>query len=220
MAWFIRTSRSGVHAVYSQQAQNSCGIACVIMVNFKLKKWKLAVAASAASAGIVAAAPGMVMAVTDTMRSEKEVDAAYAKVTGQPYDGSTDSDARLLPQVLNQLLIGRWQTEFVPANRLADNIINRSKFSSAPFIALVHWRGGAGHFVTCDNVVTVNGTTWADFCDPWDGSVRTLALRSGESITYHAKTEPGYMDFMGQRNTYASRVTAAMDGWIVYQVNA
>ena len=115
MAWFVRSSRRGLHVVYSQQAENSCGIACVIMVNFKMKKWKLAVAASAASAGIVAAAPGMVSAVSDTMRSEKEVDAAYAKVIGRPYDGSADSDATLLPQVLNQLSIGRWQSEYVPA---------------------------------------------------------------------------------------------------------
>ena len=39
MAWFTRFTRFGdVHLVYSQEAENSCGIACVMMTVFKISK--------------------------------------------------------------------------------------------------------------------------------------------------------------------------------------
>lgn len=161
MAWFLRSSQSGVHVVYGQKAERSCGIACVIMVNFKLKKWQLAAAVSAVPAetiipgGTLMAAPATIAAVNAAVKSEEEVDAAYSKATGRPYRGTTDTDATMLPRVLNQLNIGRWTATYIPANKLVDMILDRP-FKDSPCIALVHWRpssGGGGHFVVCDNVV-------------------------------------------------------------------
>jgi hypothetical protein len=38
MTWSLRITDHASHMVYSQQAVNSCGIASVIMINFKMKK--------------------------------------------------------------------------------------------------------------------------------------------------------------------------------------
>lgn len=219
MGWFLRSSKNGVHVVYGQQSDASCGIACVIMVNFKMKKGQLAAAAASVPGGGVFSVPVVAGAFAGAVKSEEEVDAAYAKVSGQPYTGSTYTYADVLPKVLNKLNIGTWTSKCVPATQVADTIISRAG-SNTPCITLVHWRAGGGHFVVCDNVVRTGNGTEADFCDPWDAAVRTISLRPGQSILYQsaAVNQPG-LD-LGQHKSYASCSTADMDGWIVYQTAA
>ena len=123
LGWFIRSSRNGLHMVYGQQASNSCGIACVMMVNFKMKKWQLAAALTTAPAG-GAAVPAIGFNIASAIKLESQVDAAYAKATGKPYDGSTDTRATQLPKVLNNLGIGEWIAECYTGGNLADKIIS------------------------------------------------------------------------------------------------
>ena len=219
MGWFLRASKNGVHMVYSQKAEASCGIACIIMVNFKLKKWQLAAAASALPAGVLVAAPGAVAAFSATVKSEEEVDAAYSKVTGSPYKGTTYTYASVLARVLNELNIGRWTARCIPSRQLAGTILD-STATGAPFITLVHWRKGGGHFVVCDNVVSgSSGSGSADFCDPWDAAVRTLPLSRGHNVVYQAQDQPG-VDFGQTHKKYSAASTADMDGWIVSRTGA
>ena len=218
MGWSLRSSRNGVHVVYGQKAERSCGIACIVMVNFKLKKWQLAAAVSAAPAGLLAAAPGTIAALSGAVKSEEEVDAAYAKVTGHPYLGNTDTFATILPLVLNKLDIGRWVGKCIPFDKLADTIIDRTL--TPPFITLVRWRSGGGHFVVCDNVVSWGKQVFADFCDPWDAAVRTLPLSRGQDdIVYQAQDQPG-LELGQTHKTYSSNKTGDMNGWIVYRAGA
>jgi hypothetical protein len=219
MPWFFRTSRNGIHVVYSQKAEASCGIACIIMVNFKLKKWQLAAAASAVPAAGLAAAPSAAVAFAGAVKSEEEVDAAYTKVSGHPYKGATYTYAQVLPKVLNQLGIGRWEAKCLHSDALAGAILDRAPMGY-PFIALVHWRDdGSGHFVVCDNVVVRPSGASADFCDPWDAAVRTLPLTRDEEIVYQAQDQPG-VDLGQAHHKYSAASTADMDGWIVYRAGA
>lgn len=202
--------------MYSQKAEKSCGIACIIMVNFKMKKWQMATAVAAVPVGGIPALPVAGSAIQGAVKSEEQVDAAYAKVTGRPYRGTTDTDATILPKVLNQLEIGKWVGRYVPAKQVADTIIARP-FSDTPCIALVHWRAGGGHFVVCDNVVKNGASISADFCDPWDGAVRTVPLHRGQSVVYQVKDQPDGLDFGQPHKKYGSSSTADMDGWLVYR---
>jgi len=216
MPWFLRTSRHGVHAVYGQQADNSCGIACVIMVNFKMKKWEVASAAATVASNPIVGFPALGLATYDAVKRETEVYGAYSKVTGQKYDGTTYTDATVLPRVLNELSIGRWVAACVTARDLAGSILD--KYSRWPFITLVHWRAGGGHFVICDNVEKSGTGGSADFCDPWDTSVRTLTLVRGRAITYQVEHATGQVDLGQTHYAYANAAKKAdMDGWIIYR---
>ncbi len=200
--------------VYGQQAEDSCGIACMLMVNFKLKKWQLAGAAAAAPSGVFAFANAAV-AFESAVKSEPEVYAAYSKVSGQPYKGDTYTYATILPGVLNNLDIGTWSARCVASNKVADTILDRS-FMGPPFIILVHWRSGAGHFVMCDNIVQDKAGTTAYICDPWDAAVRSVTLRRGQPLTYQAQEQAGW-DLGQARKKYGAPSTGAMDGWLVYR---
>jgi hypothetical protein len=186
------------------------------MVNFKMKKMAMASAAATFAANPIAGIPALGLATLDAVKRETEVYEAYAKVTGIPYDGTSDTDALKLPQVLNQLNIGSWTATWVASTALAGQILD--KYSKYPFITLVHWRAdGGGHFVTCDNVARSAAGATADFCDPWDTSVRTLPLVRGQEIAYRVGHESGQVDLGQTHYAYSRRHTADMDGWIIYR---
>ena len=84
MGWFFRTSKNGIHAVYSQQAEESCGIACVIMVNFKLKKWGLA------SSAIEAVSAGPISATITAPIGRRTLRRMRKRSQGRPLGGSAD----------------------------------------------------------------------------------------------------------------------------------
>ena len=218
MAWFVRSSRNGVHMVYGQQAGKSCGIACVMMVNFKMKKWQLAASLSSAPAGI-AALPGIGYNVASAIKLESQVYAAYGKATGKKYDGSADTFATQLPKVLNNLGIGVWTAECYADRDLADTIIGSvGGADPAPVILLVHWLNGGGHFVVCDTVVRAGAQTFMDICDPWDTAVRTVQITSGTPIAYDVNRATDLID-LGQSHKDHNASAGDMDGWIIRRIS-
>ena len=214
MGWYVRCNERGLHMVYSQQAQASCGIACVIMTNFKMKKWDLARSLSTSPAGLVAA-PAIKMSLDSAVKVEEEVYAAYARISGKPYNGSTYTHVAQLAPLLNQLGIGTWQADCMAGATMAERFKQLVGPGKAPIIALVHWSDAGGHFVVCDTIAKSGRETVADICDPWDGALRTVTLTSGQPINYVAQSEPNQVD-MGQKHfQYGSRSHGEADGWII-----
>ncbi|MDR3374406.1 MAG: hypothetical protein P4L98_11820 [Ancalomicrobiaceae bacterium] len=223
MGWHIRlSSGGGVHAVYSQQADNSCGIACIIMINFKLKKWQLGMAAAASVALGAWSNPIMDKVMHSAVKSEQEVYAAYAKLTGKAYDGSQYTDMGVLVDVLNELGIGRWSLEHVTNARLASRLMLGTRGpSAAPLMVHVKWRdNGGGHFVVCDEVDFEGTSLVADFCDPFDATVKTLAVSPGAGVTYDTKTGPDPFSFVAPHYDYSAGKTGDLTGWVAYRTKA
>src|SRR5438552_8002156 len=174
MAWFTRFTRFGdVHLVYAQEAENSCGIACVMMTVFKISKLS----------------PGV-----RSLYKEKQIYDVYGKVTGSTYDGSTYSFADKLADVLNGLKIGAWEAAYVGPTGVSEAIVDsvgidvpgESLLAGAaapavyvanqlrtrvPIILLVGWNAGGAHFVVIDTVNDTPFGMYASVCDPWDGNV-------------------------------------------------
>ena len=188
--------------VYGQQAENSCGIASVMMVNFKMKKWQLAASLSTAPAGI-AALPAIGFSAASAIKLEPQVYAAYATVTGEPYDGTTYTDGFKLVDILNELGIGTWKIEHYPDIGLAGKLMAFVGSPAAPAPAIVHikWRNKGAHFIVCDTITPSGGQSIADFCDPGDGTVQTLALTRGSPIVY----------------TSGSGSVGDPSGWVLYR---
>lgn len=220
MGWFLRLSRGRVHMIYSQQAEQSCGIASIIMINFKMKKWQLAAAAALGTFSPGLGGPAMNAALGSAVKAEKEVYAAYAKVTGQPYDGSKPSDMFQLAKVMNELGIGNWVVQQYSGNELGKKIGQCvSGPGSAPIMVHVWWRTNSGHFIVCDEAAREGNDTVADFCDPWDASVRTLSISSGGAIEYPVNTNTGSIDFGGSHHDYSQAKVGDFSGWIAYRTN-
>ncbi len=171
--------------VYGQQAANSCGIASVMMVNFKMKKWRLAAALTTAPAGM-AAIPNIGFNIASAIKLESQVYKAYSAVTGKAYDGSAYTDGFMLVEVLDKLGIGSWACEYYEGGALPGKIVAFAGNTADPTPAILHvtWRSHGAHFIVCDTVVHEGGKTYADFCDPGDASVQTLEIASGNPIVY------------------------------------
>lgn len=217
MSWFVRLSRFlSVHMVYSQHAQNSCGIASMMMVNFKQKKGAMLAGLSAAGTvstlpiiGSAIASPLASLAIDYAVASEPGVYAAYTKVTGSPYDGSQYSDADNFPQVLRDLGLGEWEVYDMPANSFAETA--EAATNKAPIIARVEWNGGGAHFVVIDEFHMGYGCV----CDPWDGELHVVRMPKNQRVTYNANDRVISMSFGGHRNTYPAGNTGVFSEWIV-----
>jgi hypothetical protein len=225
MSWFLRVSKFGeLHVVYSQEAEQSCGLACVIMTNFKMKKWMLEgamVAGAVPGIGPIVGPIASKYARDSAIKAEKEVYKAYAKVSGQPYNGSTTTNATILPKVLNELGIGTWTSTCLSATAIADSIkTNFSGSTGAPMILLLHWTSGSGHFVVCDSVSKSGGDVYANICDPWDGQVRTPKLSSGQETTYTTDAPGFHVDFFQTHHDYAKVDVGKADGWVICRTGA
>ena len=217
MGWYLRSNVRGFHMVYSQHSQASCGIACVMMTNFKMKKWELARSLSAAPAGLVAA-PSIAMSFESAVKVENEVYAAYAQVSGQPYDGSAYTYVAQLAPLLNQLGIGTWRADFIGGSAMADKLTHLVGPGKPPVIALVHWSNSGGHFVVCDTIGKTGGMTVADICDPWDGALRTVTLTTGAPVYYDILSDPQQIDLGQKHFKYNAASHGEADGWIIYRV--
>ena len=118
--WYVRLTRyASAHMVYAQMAQNSCGMGCMMMVNFKMKKSLMAAGLGASAA--VSVVPGIgnflgatlaTSAISYAVKTEQHVYTEYTKVTGTPYDGSSYSDCSFFPAVLKNLGLGNWETHW------------------------------------------------------------------------------------------------------------
>ena len=220
MAWFLRFTRFvSVHAVYAQENENSCGIASVIMVNFKLKKDLILSAASTASIPYVGPAIAKKLtgaALDSAIAAEKEVYKIYGNVSGKTYDGSVYTFADELAKTLNKLGIGNWEAKFVGETSVAQAVLD-SVTKEVPIIMLTNWDVGGGHFVVCDEV---NGSdpSYASVCDPWDGDVHVVKFKKGETFRYLAEKQLLSWDIGGIRHEYATASGGKMNGWVVRQV--
>jgi hypothetical protein len=221
MAWFLRVTRfASLHAVYAQEQKNSCGIASVMMVNFKEKKGLIAAAASTAAIPIVgsAIAPALTKAaLKSAIAVETEVYKAYAEVSGKAYDGSAYTYTDDLAKVLNKLGIGTWEDKFVGENSVAGAVLDSlTGGSEHPIILLTNWKAdGGGHFVVCDEVHDFMGTKYACICDPWNGDVVITSFKRGEAFNYTAKDPFGSWDLGGKKHSYAAPQESKMNGWVV-----
>jgi hypothetical protein len=206
MSWFRRTTPLATRMVYGQQAENSCGIASVIMVNYLVKKARLSPYLEA---------DRLSGALDDTYRSERDVDAAYSKVAGFTYNGTQDTNTQLLADVLNELNIGRWRQMRISPGTVGSMISNSCVGPRrVPMILLVNWRSN-GHFVVCDAASPSVIGVRADFCDPWDASVHTLTIRRGEPLVYSVQKEAA----TSAHYYYDQAQTADFSGWIIYCVD-
>ena len=174
MAWFVRTTRLGMHMVYAQQGKLACGIASVIMVNniMRMRHFDFA----------------------DSILKEEDVYAAYSRASGKPYDGKVSGTSAFhLATVLNGLGIGEWEYNRVVAPGIAGALINAVGIPyGAPAIVNIHWddQGWHGHWVVCSTIGRQWGTTaLADFLDPKDAQARTLQLTRGVPVRYVTPVE-------------------------------
>ena len=219
MAWFLRVTRfASIHAVYGQEQKNSCGIASVMMVNFKLKKDLIAGAASTVSIPVIGPAIAPVLtqaALKSAVAVEKEVYKAYSDVSGSAYDGSAYTFTDDLAKVLNKLGIGTWEDKMIGEAGVAGAVLD-SMDNDAPIILLTNWKAdGGGHFVVCDQVHNFMGTNYACICDPWNGDVVLTEFKRGEVFNYTARDPFGSWDIGGTKHSYAAPKESKMNGWIV-----
>lgn len=216
--WYVRLTRfASVHMVYAQFAQNSCGMACMMMVNFKLKKAMMAAGISAGAGISVVPGIGTFLgatlaksAVNYAVKTEPEVYAQYTKVTGSPYDGSQYSDCSFFPEVLKNLGLGNWETHWAGQSGFA-KAAKDATAAGAPVIGLVAWADGGAHFVVIDEF---HGK-YACVCDPWDGQVHVTPMQEGSPVTYNASDKVIGWSIGGKKHSYPEGSTGTFNGWIV-----
>jgi hypothetical protein len=206
MAWFTRFTRFGdVHLVYAQEADNSCGIACVMMTVFKINKL----------------APGR-----RALHTEDRIYQVYSRVSGSEYDGSSYTYANHLASTLNQLHVGHWTARSVGAGSVSQNILSHvSTFSALsgptifvrPMIVLIGWKAGGAHFVVVDTVRQLASLNYATVCDPWDGDVHVTRFASRGTFPYTGRQQPLSWDLGGTKHSYGSGSSGRGNGWIIYR---
>ena len=217
MAWFTRFTRFGdAHLVYAQEAENSCGIASIMMVVFKINKFR----------------PGKT-----ALHEEEKIYKAYDKHFkadkpgirgGKPYDGSVYSYASLLGKTLNDLNCGTWEAKNIGEANVSQAVVDsvgtdivgagpivNAATRGYPIILLTKWDQGGGHFVVVDTVNNFLGTLYASVCDPWDGNVHITKFETGKSFEYEASTPRLSWDLGGERHEYSGSHGGTMRGWVV-----
>ena len=208
MAWFTRFTRFGdAHIVYAQEAENSCGIACILMTVFKINKF----------------APGHT-----AVHAEKKVYKVYGEAAGSSYDGSAYTYATHLATTLTKLDVGTWAAEYIGPTAvpqaIADHVgvqvvgagpLANALVSGFPMITLVGWTAGGAHFVVVDTVNNFAGKLYASVCDPWDGDVHITPLESGKPFHYVGAASPWSWDLGGERHEYTAPSIGNSNGWVV-----
>lgn len=209
MAWFVRFTRFlDAHLVYAQEAENSCGIASVMMCVFKINKLR----------------PG-----AEALHTEQEIYDVYSGVSSTTYDGSAYTYASHLASTLNQLDVGTWEAKNVGATNVASAVVNGLGGSvppgphavypdgKGPVIVLVKWTAAGAHFVVVDTVVRtpLTGSLNATVCDPWDGDVHVTPLETGQPFHYVGSHVPWSWDLGGTRHEYNSDSPGNANGWVV-----
>jgi hypothetical protein len=229
MAWFARIDRyASVHLVRSQDtvmqggsdSSNSCGIASILMVNFKMKK-HLLVAGVAAGARMSASPIGgqfigaqlASAAINQAVKTEPEVYKVYTAVTGSAYDGSSYSDGMQFPAVLRKLSLGDWECVNVGQTGMFDAIVAATDDGS-PVIVHCAWNGGGAHFMVVDETHTTIGSSIC-VCDPWDGELRLVSAKSGAAIAYDPNAFVWSFSLGGNRHAYDTASPGTLSGWII-----
>lgn len=222
MGWFSRFTRFGdTHLVYAQEAEQSCGIACVMMTVFKINKL----------------VPGAAAITT-----ERQIDRIYGEVSGAPYDGSSYSYCKFLADTLNKLGVGRWEGRHIGATAVSQAIVDsvgrdvpgssllagplspvsyaiNQLRSRTPIIVLVGWTAGGAHFVVVDTVNVTPLGLYASVCDPWDGNVHITSFQIGRPFAYSGAPVPLSWDLGGRRHSYDQNLVGSPNGWVVRKVH-
>ncbi len=183
------------HLVKQQDQINSCGIACILMVNFKLKKGLMAAGMAAGAAFSVVPIPGASyvgltmsqQAKNLALKTEPEVYKVYGDIVGSVYDGTSYTDALNHPAVLAKLGLGSWECFWAGPNAMATAIKDAIK-GGAPCIVHVKWASGGAHFVCVDDVVGAFGTDYATVNDPGDADVYVTSIADGGPVSYRDNT--------------------------------
>jgi hypothetical protein len=225
MSWFVRLTRFGsAHMVRSQDQSNSCAMASVIMINFKIKKG-LMFAGMSAGAGLTASGiPGgsylghtlSQAAINYAIKSEAEVDKLYEKVKGASHDFEKNgAKPTFLPPIMSDLGLGQWETVNVGEAGLAQAVIDATADGTPVLLACV-WDGGGGHALVVDQTWTIFGSTYFAVCDPWDAEVRIISATPGSTVRYDGSDKPISISFGGDRREYpAGNNKGKFDGRIV-----
>ena len=205
MTWFTRFTRFGeMHMVYSQENSDSCGIASVRMIVFKVNKFKPSATA---------------------LRSEQSIDAEYSGITKTKYDGSVYSDGMVLFKLLNRFIGAGWVCEFVGVNAIGQKLIDRIGVSGTPEAATglpvilhVGWSTSGAHFVVADSVNKVGEKYYASICDPWDGNVHVTEFTPGQAFGYTGAPVPWSWSLGAPEHNYdAGSSSGAASGWMIFK---
>lgn len=179
-SWFLRFDRFGdTHAVAAQNKDQSCALASIKMIVFKINKLK----------------PGKA-----ALTLEKDIEKIYMQEAGE---ASHDFDAQgsqrnVQEKVLNRLGVGRWKWEQPVASKIPKLLIDavgEEYLGAGPIINTIRhnypaiigcsWSGGGGHALCVDTITTIPGIgTYAAICDPWDADVHIQKIEIGQPITY------------------------------------
>jgi len=217
-SWFMRIDRyASVHAVRSQDtitrsgadSSNSCGIASILMVNFKMKKHLMVAGVSAGASIASSGAPlgtfigGQLAraAIDNAVQEEPAIYRIYSDVTGAVYDGSTYSVAGQFPEVLRRLGLGTWERVFV-AETDVYTTIKAAIDAGNPVITRVAWNSGGAHFVCIDEVHETAGGGKLCVCDPWDGELRLVDGAANSVVNYDPTGFVWSFSLGGNRHSY------------------
>lgn len=227
-SWFMRIDRyASVHAVRSQDtikkgtkdSSNSCGIASILMVNFKMKKHLMVAGFSAGAAISSSGVPlgsyigGQLSkaAIDQAVKEEPEIYKIYSAVTGSIYNGSAYSDAQNFPEVLRQLSLGTWSCDWVGPGGFFE-AAKKSTDAGNPVIGHVAWNGGGAHFVVIDEAHSDS----ISVCDPWDAELRIVDAKAGAAINYDPNASVWSFSLPGgTRHEYDKPSPGKFSGWIV-----
>ena len=179
MAWFTRIDRFGdTHLCFSQEETDSCGLACVKMILFKINKLR----------------PGHTAIAT-----EQWIEQIYKKYDPTAvHVGSEGIDLNCMVGALNELKIGTWKYASPPNQDIPELLISKltpdvvglgpinTILRGYPILMGVHWGGGGGHAVLLDtiNKFPFANSWWGSVCDPGDGDVHITPLEKGKQLTY------------------------------------
>ena len=228
MSWFSRIDRFGSgHMVRSQDQDMSCGMASIVMVNFKMKKGLMFAGMAAGAALSTVPVPGASYlgqtlsrsAFDYAVASEQEEIDLYDNASGSVTDFDQDgSDPDFYPQVLADLGLGDWESVDVGEAGLAQAVIDATDDGS-PVIVACMWNGGGGHALCIDETHSFFSTRYLCVCDPWDGELRLITCRPGSTVQYDGNYRPisTHAIFGGHTHDYdpTQNNTGKFDGRIV-----
>jgi hypothetical protein len=190
MGWFLRFDRfTDSHVVFSQEKDESCGLASCKMVVFKMNKLR----------------PG-----ASAITTERKIEQIYRKYApthpGFDKEGSTTS---CIVNTLNDLGMGNWASavnvaasipklmlklKYVNYDLVGAGVVVNSITRGYPVILGVDWLGKdrkyhRGHWVVVDTVnkLPFIDKYWASVCDPWDGDLHVTPFDLKHRFSYTAK---------------------------------
>jgi len=227
VSWFSRIDRFGSgHMVRSQDLRFSCGMACIVMVNFKIKKGLMFAGMAAGAALQVVPVVGTYLGATlartafdYAVASEAEVYALAERAKGSPNDFNVAGvSLGLYPQVLSDLGLGTWESVNVTEGGIVQACIDSTEAGS-PVILNFHGDGGFDHAVCVDETHSFLGTRYLCVCDPGDGELRLITGTPGSTVRYDGSYTPisTHRIFGGDAIGYTSGANnqGKFDGWIV-----